>query len=266
MTRAGIITGALLTGLLGVRSACADIVFGYTDDFEGTPPLFEPTFGWGQPGTSPGDTATLIPNAGPSGTGDTALKVISTGPPAPGGITDGTRMNVFNAYRGPDSMNRWSGDYAALGIQNVQADIKNVGPGPMELRIAISDFGGDFSNWFSSSYSIIIPNDSVWRSYVFSIRPEDMVVVQQVSPSLTYAGLLAGVNEIRIIQAAAPSFQGDEVVGELHLDNITATVPEPGAAGLLLVGAAGLFRLLRLRRPARPAAGSRPHDTWSDPL
>ena len=64
----------------------------------------------------------------------------------------------------------------------------------------------------------------------------------------------------------APSFQGDEVVGELHFDNMTATVPEPGVAGLLLAGAAGLFRLLRLRRPARPASNGRPLDSWSDPL
>lgn len=265
MTRAGIITGALLAGLLGVRPAYADITFGYTDDFEGTPPVFEPTFGWGQPGSAPGDTATLIPNAGPAGSGDTALKIISTGPPAPGGITDGTRMNVFNFYRGSESMNNWSGNYTALGIQGVQADIKNVGPTPMEMRVAISDFGGDFSDWYSTSYSIVIPNDSVWRTYVFSINPADMVNVQ-TSSGISYPDVLNGVGEIRIIRATAPSFLGDQVAGELHFDNMTAVVPEPGAAGLLLVGAAGLFRLLRLRRPARPTASSRPQDTWSDPL
>lgn len=265
MKQAGIFTGALLAVLLGVRPAQADITFGYTDDFEGTPPLFEPTFGWGQPGTAPGDTATLIPDAGPAGAGDTALKIISTGPPAPGGITDGTRMNVFNYYRGSDSMNNWSGNYATLGIQGVQADIKNVGPTPMEMRVAISDFGGDFADWYSTSYSIVIPNDSVWRTYVFSINPADMVNVQ-TSSGISYPDILLGVGEIRIIRAAMPSFQGDEVVGELHFDNMTAVVPEPGAAGLLLVGAAGLFRLLRVRHPARAAANRRPQDTWSNPL
>lgn len=265
MTRAGIISGALLAALLGARPAAADITFGYTDDFEGTPPMFEPTFGWGQPGTAPGDTATLIPNAGPAGAGDTALKIISTGPPPPGGITDGTRMNVFNYYRGAGSMNNWSGDYASLGIQEVRTDIRNVGPAPMEMRIAISDFGGDFADWYSTSYSIIIPNDSVWRSYVFSIRPADMVNVQ-TSLGTSYGDVLRGVGEIRIIRATAPSFRGDEVVGELHFDNMTAAVPEPGAAGLLIAGAAGLFRLLRLRRPARAAATGRARDSWSTPL
>ena len=265
MTRAGIFTGALLAGLLGVRSAVADIVFGYTDDFEGTPPMFEPTFGWGQPGTAPGDTATLIEDAGPNGSGDTALKIISTGPPAPGGITDGTRMNVFNYWRGGDSLSRWSGDYASLGIQNIQTDIRNVGPTAMEMRIAISDFGGDFADWYSTAYSITIPNDSAWHTYVFSILPANMVNVQ-TSSGVSYSDVLHGVGEIRIIRATAPSFQGDEVVRELHFDNMTATVPEPGVAGLLLAGAAGLFRLLRLRRPARPASNGRPLDSWSDPL
>ncbi len=265
MTRAGFIMGALLAGLLGARPAFADITFGYTDDFEGTPPMFEATFGWGQPGTAPGDTATLLPNGGPNGTGDTALKIISTGPPPPMGITDGTRMNVFNYYRGAGSMNNWSGDYSALGIQAIQTDIRNVGPTPMEMRVAISDFGGDFADWFCTSYSIVIPNDSIWRTYVFSIASDDMVNVQE-SSGIPYPDVLRGVGEIRIIRATSPSFQGDEVVGELHFDNMTAVVPEPGAAGLLIAGAAGLFRLIRLRRPARQGATAGLRSPWSTPL
>jgi hypothetical protein len=59
------------------------------------------------------------------------------------------------------------------------------------------------------------------------------------------------VGQLRILSSAAPDNRGEELVGTLGLDDITA-VPEPSPGVLLGLGLAGLAVARPRRRAATP--------------
>ena len=195
------------------------------DDFQdGT------TQGWELPIQNP-NPPVVVMDAGPDGAGDDVLQIASDGGNGPG-----SRLAVLNFAQ-------WTGDYLTEGVTMVELDVNNVGPGTLNIRLALNGDGGTFA----TTDSFPLGSGTGWQTAAFPLSSADLTAVSDGVCCLggTDAdATLANVTEFRIISAANPAFRGDEITGQLHIDNITA-LPEPSRAVLL---AAGLATLLALKR------------------
>ncbi|MEY3895178.1 MAG: hypothetical protein RLZZ214_697 [Verrucomicrobiota bacterium] len=204
-----------------LMSACvvvplrAAVVFGQIEDFSGS-------HGWtsGDPNPNPPVT---VPDSGPLGGGDSALRVTSNGGSGPGG-----KLVVFNRTL-------WTGNYPAAGVSTIMADLRNSGSTSLSFRLAFNGPGG----WFVTAGSPVTAF-SGWNSKEFDIRPAALLPVGGSSAAAT----LAAVSEMRILHSAAVGFTGAQVSGAFLVDNLRA-VPEPSA--FWMIGLAGLRLLFRKR-------------------
>jgi hypothetical protein len=178
----------------------AAITAGQVDTFsDGT------TMGWHQGAASPNPPVN-VSSGGPAGAGDRYLKVISTGSGA------GGKMVLFNT-------DQWAGNYS--GVARISAQMNNLGSVNLPMRIAIL---GPDGTWYASTSPRLLFSGSGWIQANFDLNGSSLSLVQGASP---LGFVLANVSEVRILSAAAgPSYQGDEVAGQLGADNITA-VPFP---------------------------------------
>jgi hypothetical protein len=204
----------LMTAFLALPLKAA-VVFGQIEDFSGS-------HGWtsGDPNPNPPVT---VPDSGPLGGGDTALRVTSNGGSGPGG-----KLVVFN--RTP-----WTGSYTAVGVSTIMADLRNLGTTTLSFRLAFNGPGG----WFVTAASPVTAF-SGWNSKEFDIRPVTLVPAGGSSAAAT----LAAVSEMRILHSAAVGFTGAQVSGAFLVDNLQA-VPEPSE--VWMIGLAGLVLLSRKR-------------------
>ena len=170
-------------------------------------------------------TPVNVPDAGPTGAGDAALGINSTGNNGPG-----SRLVAFNTLQ-------WAGDYTAAGIDAIGMDLRNVGSSSLHIRLAADGAGGRFA----TTTAISLAGLGNWTSAVLSIGPGDWTAVGGTDVNAT----LASLTQLRVLSAATPAWQGDRLAAELHVDNIRA-VPEP--ATLYLLALAGLSGLWFLRR------------------
>jgi hypothetical protein len=208
------------------------------------------------PSTSRGITLGQI-DTFDSGTMQGWLNAYSIAPGGPAGISD-NMLTVYAAGSGLPlrlqalNQSQWSGNYLAAGVTGIEMDLQVGAPQPstMPIRIAIREStSSGIPSGYASTASFTLPNDGQWHHASFSLLPGDLTPVG--SPQ-TLATDLANVAELGIIDAAAPSTQGDEpITGTtgFYVDNIHA-VPEPASISILLPGIVGvaLLRRRRLRR------------------
>jgi hypothetical protein len=181
-----------------------------------------------------------IVNGGPAGSGDSFLEVIADGTDVAGG-----RMAFFN-------QTQWIGDYLGSGITAIAMDVNNFSSSEaLNLRLAINggflDSNFNFiGGLFATSASVALDSGSGWTHVVFSLTPADLVAVSGRS-NVTGNDVLAAlgnVQELRLLNSAAPDWNGLPVTATVGFDNITA-VPLPPAFVLF---ASGLVMLLAKRR------------------
>ncbi len=196
-------------------SSKAAVTLGQTEDFSGI-------HGWdsGSPNPFPPQ---VVPDSGPLGAGDSALRITSNGGTGPGG-----RLIVFNETL-------WTGDYPAAGILAIAADLRNGGSTPLSIRLAVNGAGG----WFVTSVAPVAAF-SGWVNQVFDLRPSALTS----AGGLDAAATLSAVSELRVLHSAAVDFRGARVSSSLLLDNLRA-VPEP--SGVLIVALAGFGCFFRKR-------------------
>lgn len=223
--------GRVRTGLCALLLCHAGMVAGATlnqlDDFgDGT------TQGWimGRQSITNLYMANIA-SGGPGGAGDGYLEVSADNTNVAGG-----RITFFN-------QSQWTGDYLGAGITAIAMDVKNFGStSALDLRLAIN--GGPnvtTGGLFVTSTSISLPSGSDWTHLVFSLAPGDLVPVSGQSgvTGNDVMATLANITEVRLINSAAPAWNGTPVGALLGIDNISA-VPLPPA---LLLFASGLFGL-----------------------
>ena len=167
----------------------------------------------------------IMLDSGPAGSGDHVLAITSTGA---GGA--GSKLVAFNKMQ-------WTGDHTATGIGGISMDLHNVGNNPLNIRLSINGAGGKFS----TTNAIALPAQSGWTSASMSTNAGDWTAVVN---GTDIAATLAGITEVRLLSAATPTWQGESVAAELHVDNIRV-VPEPTTLGLLTIT---VLSCLRFRR------------------
>ena len=231
-------TFALLSGLcaLGGNPAAA-IDFDQFDDFQdGTTQdwiINVSGFGFPPPQVLPAN----VPNAGPVGVGDNALRLTAIG-----GLAAGSRLAVNNITAD------WTGDYSAAEVVGLKIDANNPNAFPLTLRVGVDDLvlggGGKFV-----TDGQVLPALSGWTTLQFPIEAVDLTaakdqfgVVVGTDPVLT----LSQVAKLKSLHSTEANWPGDTIVAGLDLDNIQA-VPEPGST-LMQVAAGGGLLVLAGRR------------------
>ncbi len=175
-------------------------VMGPFDDFEGGT-----VSGWMEGPASP-NPPTNVPDGGPDGPGDNYLENHSSG-----GIGPGSALVMFNQAQ-------WTGDYLAQGLTRIEAQMANLGPTDLFMRIAIE--GQPFER-YGSTVPELLPADGQWRPVVFELGN---AFLTRISGSGPLSDVLSGVTTLRILSAAnGPTWNGDRIVATLGVDDILAT-------------------------------------------
>lgn len=190
-----------LCALVCVGNACSGIAA----------TLHVDTFDTGTQGWSGGAFPTLQPGGGPAGEADFFLQLRSVG-------------NNLAAYNIDP---RWIGDLTAIGATKVTADLMGI-PSRPPLSIRLVLFGPESTDdrWTSAA-AHTIPNDGVWRPYIFPL--DELVNVQGIG---TLAEVLSGTLQVMLRHdPEEPSADGTAVIGTLGIDNLALVgVPEPACA------------------------------------
>ena len=215
------VVGHVMAG--GARGA---IVFGQLDDFQGGTPM-----DWVEGGPSynpPFNTAD-----GRGGAADLYLRNISST-----SEREGSRMIMFNQAQ-------WAGDYAAAGVTRVDAWMANFGSSQLRMRMAIESTAG--TKWVSAA-AVSLPANSGWRRVTFDLTAAGM---RRLVGGQTLGEALSSVRAARLLSAASPAWEGDEMNGTLGVDDVRA-LGLPGDADF--DGRVNAADLLALRRNLGSAA------------
>lgn len=169
---------------------------------------------------------------GPGGPSDLYLQVDNGG--------SGNKVAAHN------SDGRWVGNYQSAGVTAIRADLRNVGPQTMEIRLVLFGFTPTGAGRWTSTQSVVLPAGSVWQTYTFGVGQSSLT---SVFGSVPYDALITNVTQIMFRHdPGTPSAGGVAGDGLIGIDNVRA-VPGPGtAAGTLF--AAGVLTLRRRRLPA----------------
>ncbi len=164
----------------------------------------------------------LLPDGGPLGPGDTALRISSSG-----GVGPGSRLVAYTT-------SDFTGDFTSAGVTGLALDLRNAGSTNLNIHIALNGPGG----WF------VTPGQAVnrfapWNAYEFALTRDALNSGGGTDVDAT----LASVTQVRILHStSADQFRADPISAQLLVDNIRA-VPEPHLLGLL-----SLASLTRSRR------------------
>ena len=214
----------ILTGLN--QNSNAQIVSGLIDDFS-----FADSMGWQEGSASP-NAPTQNSGLGLDGLPG-HLQNISDG----GG--SGGRWQMWNEDA------RWQGDYSAADVVGIALDFDNVSDNGTDANLRVGLFGD--GGWFVSEANNI-SDGSGWQTFNFDLA--DLSHVAASGGSGILGDTLTSVSRFEILSSVnTPSFssnndvlQGDQIVADFRVDNITAVgaVPEPSATLIVLVSLGGL--------------------------
>jgi hypothetical protein len=139
-------------------------------------------------------------------------------------VYPGVHLATFNSGA------TWIGNYQSIGAARIKVDMMapSTSASPLAIRLVLFGPTTTSERW-SSSVAQTVPNDGVWRNYIFNISATDLVHVQGLS---TYPQMIAGV--VRAMfrhEPNGPQSGGDDVFDvQLGLDNIELATapPTPG--------------------------------------
>jgi hypothetical protein len=149
-----------------------------------------------------------VASGGPAGADDAYLRNTSTGVDGQAG----SRLVCFNKTQ-------WKGNYLTAGVTHIRIDVANFGATDLQVRIAFEGVAavGTTSTKYCSRPAALLPPDSGWQQVTFDVH--DLVLIEGTS---TVDQVLAKVATLRILSAADPEFRGDQIAGDMGIDNITA--------------------------------------------
>jgi hypothetical protein len=127
----------------------------------------------------------------------------------------GPKVPVFNTDA------RWTGNYIDAGITALEADLNNLGTTPLTIRFDLVrlDPMTNAQQVFTQGFELA--PGSGWQHATFSLAPEDLFTVGNMTT------ILSDVRQLRIVHdpRATPSDPQPPVNGLLGIDNIRAVGP-----------------------------------------
>ena len=223
-------TALILTGLN--QNSSAQIISGQVDDFS-----LADAMGWQEGSASP-NPPTQNFGLGLDGLPG-HLQNVSDGSGA------GGRWQMWNEDT------RWQGNYSAANIVEIALDFENVSGNGTDANLRIGLFGN--GGWFVSGANNV-SDGSGWQNFSFDLA--DLNHVAAGGGSGILGDTLTTVSRFEILSSVNPPtfssnnsvLQGDQLVADFRVDNITAVgaVPEPSATLVVLVSLSGL--LMRRQR------------------
>lgn len=141
---------------------------------------------------------------------------------ADGGGQNG-RLVAFNSIQ-------WAGDYISAGVEIITMKVNNTSAtATLNVRLSFgSQRSANGGTWFTTSDVATIAAGSGQQEVTFSLAEADMTFVRGTN---NYSSLFSNVAYIRIINSAtANSNKGDNVVGTLLVDDVTALTSSTTAA------------------------------------
>jgi hypothetical protein len=116
----------------------------------------------------------------------------------------------------------------------------------LSLRLVLFGAGSTNNRW-TSREAVIVPNDGVWRNYVFPITAPDLTSVRGAS---TYDAMMQDVVRLMLRHdTGTPSAGGSSVTGVLGFDNVQLVgLPEPSCVALTATGCLALQFFIRRKR------------------
>jgi hypothetical protein len=225
------LVAALTVALSSCGSASGQVLLGRIDDFQAS---MTDTLGWTNGGIN---SPIVVVGGGPLGAGDNFLQIMANG-----GIGAGSKLVSFNRTR-------WRGDFLNAGspgaaVTSVAMDLKVTSGPPLKMRIALKSGTLQTSPGYATTTAFDLPADGLWHHAIFNIDAASLTPFFSPTPLGTF---LQNVAEFRILHSVAPSLDGDSIVANVGVDNITPVgVPEPSALALVAIGTVSLVRRRRV--------------------
>lgn len=170
-----------------------------------------------------------IPTGGPAGSGDAYIQLTADGS-GPGG-----KLTAWNR-------DQWLGSYVGAGVTAIQVDLLNQSAVTLSIRMAFKTGPGSNGVPGYLTQGMILPVGSGWQHFTISLLPSDLIPVGGPAPWPSFF-----IGEVRFInEVGTTNLSGDNVVGQLGIDNIHA-VPEPAVSVLASCGLLFLVSLLKRR-------------------
>ncbi|MEM9936640.1 MAG: multicopper oxidase domain-containing protein [Bacteroidota bacterium] len=188
----------------GGDTGIPNIQFGQVDSFENE--SSNPAF-WAVGAVSPVPPV-KVASGGPSGEGDSYMKMASVGGTADK-VEPGSRLVVFNGRH-------WTGNYIEEGVKLITMDAKNLGDTPITLRMKFDAQ----DHTFISQEGVTLSPGTGWQSLSFSLEEEDLKGIG------TYEEAFQDIINVWIYHSDNEVFPGPKSVALLGIDNITATHPD----------------------------------------
>lgn len=129
------------------------------------------------------------------------------------GMGSGGKLVTFNQAQ-------WSGDYLSENITHIRMHISNSSNEDLFMRVALGN-GTDANSgtWYASTNAIEVPAGATNQVLEFPIAEAELSLV---TGSSDYNTVFTNIATLRILHSASPSAQGDAIIAEIALDNITA--------------------------------------------
>ena len=207
--------------LTGVSTASAQV-----DDFQSGDRM-----GWGVDAQVANEALSIEADGGPLGAGDRYLLYTSVGGGGPV-----SRMVLPNTNPGSS----WVGDLT--GVPGLDFDVLNPGAAPLSLRLAI----GNGDTWYASTDASVVGAGADWSTLSFALDDTSQTLL---TGSDSFEDVVANVTELRLLSSEAlptisfggtGSPQGDVMAASIGIDNVRASIPEPGAVVVTVIGSLGV--------------------------
>jgi hypothetical protein len=145
-----------------------------------------------------------------------------------GGAGDGGGFLMLTASSNLATHNggtSWRGNLTAIGADRIIVDLMApADSAPLEMRVVLFGPSNEQQRW-TSAVAQAVPNDGVWRNYIFPLGPGDLVAP---APAGTYEQVMASTLQVMLRHdPGTPSHGGTFVAGKLGIDNVELAASPP---------------------------------------
>ncbi|MBU2920888.1 T9SS type A sorting domain-containing protein [Winogradskyella psychrotolerans] len=183
----------------------SQVALNQVDDFE------DYTMGnWTKNSSIPNEN---IYNGGPLGDDDNFLRVTSSG--------SGTDLELMTKNTAQWQGNYYQGNLSSR-VKYISMDVRNSGSNVIFLRLSFQTDYGLIYRCSTTNAIAVLPNEG-WKRISFSILEENITALSDTfSYAVTFGSGSQGVEEMRILHNAVPSWESEPIDAILDIDNIMA--------------------------------------------